>query len=49
MSTGIDSEADVTAFAATETRLLPANICEKRLNPGGGLPYETDGDGRRKF
>ena len=32
VSTGIDSEADVTAFAATEARLLPANICEKRLN-----------------
>ena len=32
MSTGIDSEADVTAFAVTEARLLPANICEKRLN-----------------
>ena len=32
MSTGIDSEADVTAFAATEARLLSANNCEKRLN-----------------
>ena len=32
MSTGIDSEADVTAFAATEVRLLSANNCEKKLN-----------------
>ena len=35
MSTGIDSEADVTAFAATEARLLPANICENILEEGG--------------
>ena len=32
VSTGIDSEADVTAFAATEARLLLANNCEKKLN-----------------
>ena len=32
MSTGIDSEADVTAFAASEARLLSANNCEKKLN-----------------
>ena len=32
MSTGIDSEADVTAFAATEGRLLSANNREKKLN-----------------
>ena len=32
VSTGIDSEADVTAFAATEALLLSANNCEKKLN-----------------
>ena len=32
MSTGIDSEADVTAFAVTEARLLSANNCEKKLH-----------------
>ena len=32
MSTGIDSDADVTAFVATEARLLSANNCEKKLN-----------------
>ena len=43
VSTGIDSEADVTAFAATEARLLPANICEKRLNKlGEGGTVNTD-------
>ena len=31
-STGIDSEADVTAFAATEAHFLSANNCEKKLN-----------------
>ena len=30
VSTSIDSEADVTAFAATEERLLSANNCEKK-------------------
>ena len=32
MSTGIVSEADVTAFAATEARLLSANNREKKSN-----------------
>jgi len=32
VSTGIDSEADVTAFAATEARFLSANNGEKKLN-----------------
>ena len=32
VSTGIDSEADVTAFAATEAHFLSANNCEKKLN-----------------
>ena len=30
-STGIVSEADVTAFAATEASLLSANNCEKKV------------------
>ena len=29
---GIDSEADVTVFAATKARLLSANNCEKKYN-----------------
>jgi len=32
VSTGIDSEADVTAFAAAEARFVLANNCEKKLN-----------------
>ena len=32
VSTGIDSEADVTAFAATEAHFLSASNCEKKLN-----------------
>ena len=37
------------AILNVRLKQMVLNLSHRGIRPGGGLPYETDGDARRKF